>query len=181
VIRVADRRRGTTVGEFQGANSRGSECGRSAVAKAPTQEFSITPSLTRGRVLAACSIVILALALLFIPAAAADRPSGGGQLVLWLLRVRMAQEHEDRKIDINSATVEELRALPGIERHHALRIIGQRPYAKLQDLARAGLSPITIERLARFLAVDPDWPSALLRPSTVPHTGPAWQPRDAGR
>jgi helix-hairpin-helix protein len=121
----------------------------------------MNPSLTRGRVLAACGIVILSLAFLFAPAVAADRPSGEGQLLLWLLGLKISQEHEHQRIDINSATVEELQAVPGMERHQAFRIIAHRPYAKLEDLVRADLSPVTIERLARFLVVDPDWPSAL--------------------
>jgi hypothetical protein len=39
----------------------------------------------------------------------------------------------------------------------------------LPDLLRAGLSPPLIERLAALLTVDPDWPSALPGPSTVPY------------
>lgn len=128
----------------------------------------MNPSVTRGRVLAACGIVILSLAFLFAPAVAADRPSSGGQFLLWLLGLKMAREHERPRIDINSATVEELRAVPGMERHQAVRIVAQRPYAKLEDLARADLSPLTIERLARFLVVNPDWPSALPGPAGTP-------------
>jgi helix-hairpin-helix protein len=128
----------------------------------------MNPSVTRGRVPAACGIVILSLAFLFAPAVAADRPSGGGQFLLWLLGLKMARERP--RIDINSATVEELRAVPGMERHQALRIVAQRPYAKLEDLARADLSPITIERLARFLVVGPDWPSALPDPAGTPRS-----------
>jgi hypothetical protein len=128
------------------------------------------PSLTRVRVLAANGFLILSLA--FLPAlpAAAERPSNAGQLFFWLLGLNMAREQGTPwKIDVNSATVDELGAVPGIERRQALRIIAQRPYAKLRDLVRAGVSPHLIERLAAFLTVDPDWPSALPRPSTVPH------------
>jgi hypothetical protein len=127
-------------------------------------------SLTRVRVLAAGGIVILCLA--FVPAlsAAAERPSNAGQLLFWVLGLYMAREQgRPWKIDINSATVEELGSVPGIERSQALRIIAERPYAKLPDLVRAGFSPHLIERLAAFVAVDPDWPSALPGPSTVPH------------
>ena len=121
----------------------------------------MTPSPTPGRILAACGIVLLSLALLSAPAAAADRSEDGGQLLLWLLGLSLAPEHQRPKIDINSATIEELRGVPGIELRQALRIIGERPYGKLEDLARVGLSSSSIERLARFLAVDPDWSSAL--------------------
>lgn len=127
----------------------------------------MNPPLTRNRILAACGIVIF-LAFLFSPAVAADRPSRDERLLLWLLGLKTAWEHEDPRIAINAATVEELQAVPGMERDQALRIIAQRPYATLQDLARAGLSPIAIERLARFLVVDPGWPSALPRPGGPP-------------
>jgi len=72
-------------------------------------------------------------------------------------------------IDVNSATLEQLGSVPGIDRRQALRIIAQRPYATPSDLLRAGLSPSLIERLAALLTVDPDWPSALPGPSTVPY------------
>ena len=121
----------------------------------------MNPSPTPGRLLAACSIVLLSLALSFAPALGADRHSGGGQLLLWLLGLKMAEDDERPRVDINSATFEELRTVPGLERHQARRIIAERPYATLQDLVRAGLSTIIIERLARFLSVDSDWPSAL--------------------
>ena len=119
------------------------------------------PSSNPGRILAACGIVLLGLALLSAPAAASEPSADGGQLVLWLLGLSLAPEHQRPKIDINSATVEELRGVPGIELRQALRIIGERPYAKLEELARVGLSSSSIERLARFLAVDPNWSSAL--------------------
>ena len=127
------------------------------------------PSMTRVRVLAAGGILILSLA--FVPALpAAERPSNAGQLLFWLLGLQMAREPgRPSKIDVNSATVEQLESVPGIERRQALRIIAQRPYAKLLDLVRAGLSPHLIERLAAFLTVDPDWPSALAGPPRVPH------------
>lgn len=85
--------------------------------------------------MAACGIVTF-LAFLFSPAVAADRPSRDERLLLWLLGLKTAREHEDPRIDINAATVEELQAVPGMERDQALRIIAQRPYATLQDLAR---------------------------------------------
>ena len=114
---------------------------------------------------------ILTFSLLFLPplATAVEGSSSGGRLLFWLLGVHMARE-EGRfgKIDVNSATVEELETVPGVGRRHAVRIVAQRPYAKLPDLARAGLSPRVIERLAAFLVVAPEWPSALSGRPTVP-------------
>lgn len=128
------------------------------------------PSLTRVRVLAVGAILILSFALLPALPAAAEHPSNTGQLFFWLLGLNMAREQGTPwKIDINSATADELGSVPGIERRQALRIIAQRPYAKLPDLVRAGLSPHLIERLRAFLTVDPDGPSALPAASTVPH------------
>lgn len=116
-------------------------------------------SLPGGRLLAICSLVVLASVFLITPAAA-ESSSSRGELVLWLLGLRMAHDHGAQKVDVNAATVEQLRAVPGIERRQALRIVASRPYARLEDLARTGLSPLTIERLSRFLVVDPQWPSA---------------------
>ena len=112
--------------------------------------------LTRVRLVVACGI--LTFSLVFSPAlpASAERPSDAGQLLLWLLGLSTAREQgAPRKIDVNSATVEELAAVPGLERRQAQRITVNRPYAKLQDLARAGLSPRLIEHLTALLTVDP--------------------------
>ena len=122
----------------------------------------MSPPVTRAPVFAACGMIILCLTLPFATAVAADR-SGEGYLLLWLLGAKIAEQNDQQRIDINSATAEELHAVPGVERHQALRIIAHRPYAKLPELVRAGFSPITIEHLARFLVVEPDSPSALPR------------------
>ena len=123
------------------------------------------PSLTRVRVL---SVGILIASLTFSPilASAVERGSNAGQIMFWLLGLRMAEE--PRRIDVNLATVDELRSVPGIQPHHVLRIIAQRPYARLSELVRAGLSPDLIKRLAAFLMVDDDGPSASLSPSIGP-------------
>jgi DNA uptake protein ComE-like DNA-binding protein len=118
--------------------------------------------LTRVRVLAAAGILSVLLALLIATPVAAERPDDAGQVFFWLLGVHIAPEPGQRgKVDVNSATVEELRTVPGIERRQALLIIARRPYAKLADLVRAGLSPHLIDRLETFLTIDRDWPGAL--------------------
>jgi DNA uptake protein ComE-like DNA-binding protein len=123
-------------------------------------------SPTRVRLVAACSILTLSLVLPAAIPASADRASDAGQLLLWLLGLNMAQEQgTPRKIDVNSATVEELAAVPGMERRQAQKITVNRPYAKLQDLARAGLPPRLIERLAPFLTLDSAAPSAFPGPA----------------
>ena len=110
--------------------------------------------LTRVRPVATWLTFLLVIAAA-LPASA-QRPSDGGQLLLWFLGLRTTREQTaSSKIDVNSATVEELAAVPGLERGQAKRITVNRPYAKLQDLARAGLSPRLIERLTALLTVDP--------------------------
>jgi hypothetical protein len=134
--------------------------------EAPTLEISMKLSLTRVRLSAACGILTLSLVLPSALPAAAERPSDAGQLLFWLLGLNMAREQgTPRKIDVNSATVEELAAVPGMERRQAQKITVNRPYAKLQDLARAGLSPSLIEHLAPLLTVDSDAPSAFPGPA----------------
>ena len=97
--------------------------------------------------------------------AAAERPTDPAQLLLWLLSMGTSGERTPAtKIDINSASVDRLTTVPGVDRRQALQIIAHRPYAKLEDLARAGVEPRVIERLSRFLSVDSQTPRA----SSVP-------------
>lgn len=124
------------------------------------------PSLTRVRVLSV-GILIVVLSLSPALASAAERGGNAEQIMFWLLGLRMAQE--PKKIDVNLATVDQLRAVPGIQPQQALRIIAERPYAKLSGLVRAGIAPHLIHRLATFLMVQDDSPSASPGPSVVPN------------
>ena len=122
----------------------------------PTLEISMKALLTRVRLVATCGILTFSLVFPAALPAFAERPSDSGQLLLWLLGFNTAREQGvPRKIDVNSATVEELAAVPGLERRQAQRITINRPYAELQDLTRAGLSPRLIEHLTALLTVDP--------------------------
>ena len=122
----------------------------------PTLEISMKALLTRVRLVATYGILTLSLVFPAALPAFAERPSDAGQLLLWLLGLNTAREQGvPRKIDVNSATVEELAAVPGLERRQAQRITINRPYAELQDLTRAGLSPRLIEHLTALLTVDP--------------------------
>jgi hypothetical protein len=123
------------------------------------------PSLTWVRVLFV-GIVIASLTFSPALASAAERGSNAGHIMFWLLGLRMAQE--PKKIDVNVATVDELRAVPGIQPQQALRIIAERPYAKLSELVRAGVPPHLIERLASFLRVNVDSRRAVASPPVVP-------------
>ena len=50
-------------------------------------------------------------------------------------------------VDVNSASAEELEALPGVGKATAKKIIDGRPYASVDDLSRAGVSKSTIEKI----------------------------------
>jgi DNA uptake protein ComE-like DNA-binding protein len=112
--------------------------------------------LIRVRLVATCGLLTFSLVFPAALPASAERPSDAGQLLLWLLGLNTAREQgAPSKIDVNLATVEELAAVPGLERSQAQRITVNRPYAKLQELTRAGLSPRLIEHLTALLTVDP--------------------------
>jgi len=62
-------------------------------------------------------------------------------------------------IDLNLATVDQLRTLPGVGAKIAQRIIderGKRPFASADDLRRvSGIGPKTLEKLRPFVTVKP--------------------------
>jgi hypothetical protein len=51
------------------------------------------------------------------------------------------------KVNLNSATQQELEALPGVGQATAKRIIAGRPYSSVDDLAKAGVPASTIEKI----------------------------------
>lgn len=57
------------------------------------------------------------------------------------------------KIDLNSATEEQLRELPGIGEAYSKKIIAGRPYHSVKDLAKAGLPAATIEKITSLVIV----------------------------
>src|SRR5262245_60465467 len=56
-------------------------------------------------------------------------------------------------IDVNKATVDELLEIPGVGDATAEKIVKGRPYASLDDLAKAGLSEKTIAKIRPYLKV----------------------------
>ena len=59
-------------------------------------------------------------------------------------------------VDINTASVEALMALPGIGPTMAERIIANRPYGSVEDLLRVrGIGPATLEKLRPYITVGP--------------------------
>ena len=57
------------------------------------------------------------------------------------------------KVDINNATEKQLVDLPGVGKATADKIIAGRPYASIDDLAKAGLSKSTIAKITPLVTV----------------------------
>jgi DNA uptake protein ComE-like DNA-binding protein len=83
---------------------------------------------------AAKRILVLAVILAWIFALAPSSMSAAGA--------------KTAKVDLNSATQQELEALPGVGAATAKKIIAGRPYSSVSDLAKAGLSAKTIEKIS---------------------------------
>ncbi|MDH5589967.1 MAG: helix-hairpin-helix domain-containing protein [Gemmatimonadota bacterium] len=73
-----------------------------------------------------------------------------------LVRPRVGSR-DPARVNVNSATVEELQSLPGIGPSLAARIVsarGSRPFASVEELTRVpGIGPATVERLRGRVAV----------------------------
>src|SRR5262245_23057901 len=66
---------------------------------------------------------------------------------------KAAAKGETKKIDINSASVDELTSLNGVGEATAKKIIAGRPYASVDDLAKAGVSKSTIGKIRSQVTV----------------------------
>jgi DNA uptake protein ComE-like DNA-binding protein len=68
------------------------------------------------------------------------------------------------KVDLNSASQKDLEALPGVGPATAKKIIAGRPYASVADLAKAGVSASTIQKITPLVTVG----AALAAPAPAP-------------
>src|SRR5262249_12118181 len=64
-----------------------------------------------------------------------------------------AAKGENKKIDINSASADELMSLNGVGEATAKKIIAGRPYASVDELAKAGVSKSTITKIRSQVTV----------------------------
>jgi len=60
---------------------------------------------------------------------------------------------KSKKVDLNTATQQELEALPGVGEATAKKIIEGRPYSSVADLSKAGVSSSTIDKISTLVTV----------------------------
>ena len=59
----------------------------------------------------------------------------------------------DQKVDLNTATKDEIQSLPGVGAVYAKKIIGARPYSSIADLAKARIPKRTLDQIAPLVTV----------------------------
>jgi DNA uptake protein ComE-like DNA-binding protein len=76
-----------------------------------------------------------------------------GALLVTLLAVPGLQAQKAAKVDLNTATQEELEKLPGVGEATAKKIIAGRPFKAIGDLEKAGVPKATITKLTPLVTV----------------------------
>jgi competence protein ComEA len=102
------------------------------------------------------------------PAASASAASGTSRAATQTSRAPSAG-----KVDLNSASAEELETLPGVGPATAKKIVAGRPYKSVDDLSKAGLSAKTVDGLKPLVKVAPvrSAPSATRPKTSTPAAG----------
>jgi hypothetical protein len=76
--------------------------------------------------------------------------------------VAFAQEAGSTKVNVNTATPEELAHLPGMTKGKAAKVIAGRPYASTDDLSKSGLTAKQIEKIRPLVSYEGGAASAAL-------------------
>ena len=71
------------------------------------------------------------------------------------------------KVDINSASQDELEGLPGVGAATAKKIIAGRPYQSVEDLSKAGVNKSTLKKITPLVSVGPAMPAKSSAPSAA--------------
>ena len=71
------------------------------------------------------------------------------------------------KVDINSASQEDLEKLPGVGEATAKKIIAGRPYQSVEDLSKAGVNKSTLKKITPLVSVGPAMPAKPSTPSAA--------------
>jgi hypothetical protein len=90
------------------------------------------------------NILLLALSLVFANTALAASPPNGASTAKTQKSEKRKQSSKSEKLDVNSASKEELDALPGIGETYAQKIIDGRPYRSKNELVSKGVLPSSI-------------------------------------
>jgi DNA uptake protein ComE-like DNA-binding protein len=91
----------------------------------------------------------------------------------------IAARSKASKVDLNTATEKELEDLPSVGEATARKIVAGRPYAKVGDLERAGVSKSTIDKISKLVTVGKAKPapsSAGKAPQDKPEDKPKSKP-----
>ena len=78
-------------------------------------------------------------------------------------------------VDLNSASQKEIETIKGVGPATAKKIVESRPYASVDELSKAGLSPKMIEKIKPFVTVGKTAPAAPAAPAKVTPATPATQ------
>ena len=62
-------------------------------------------------------------------------------------------------VNLNTADTKELSQLPGVSKSTAEKIVAHRPYGRVEDLSRAGVSQKTIDRIRPLVNVEGTGPA----------------------
>jgi competence protein ComEA len=86
-----------------------------------------------------------------------------------------AEQGPSSEVDLNSASADDLKTLPGIGDAYSKKIIAARPYKSVSDLSRAGIPAATIAKITPFVTVQPTDDKGDATPAkTPPHPGMVW-------